>query len=136
MSAGFLKEKWGVACLKLSDEITSFVFWQSDENGKWSQIFEREHDFPVSELTIGYNNEHVFSFEQSSDSLLIVNQDSDGNIFTTREIDSFGIAAKSISNNQYVLMVNEYIDEWENSRYKLVMFDGLTTDQKPYFKKE
>lgn len=131
----YLGDKWGIACVKSSGEKTSFVVWSSDENGKWSEVYEREHETPVSDFAVSYSNDHIFSFEQSSENLIIVNQDSDGNVFTTREIDSSGISAKTISNNQYVLMLNEYIDEWDNSRYKLVMFDALTTDQKPYFKK-
>lgn len=131
----FLKEDWGVSCLKLAEDSTSIVVWSLNDNGEWVQTFERVHDVPVNSFTLGYNSEHVFSFEKSDDTLLIVNQDKEGNVFTRREVESTEISTNAISNNQYVLMVNSYIDEWENSRYKLVMFDALSTDQNPYFKK-
>ncbi len=131
----FLQEDWGIACLKLSEDSTSLVAWSLNSSDEWAQTFERVHDVPVDSFALGYNNEHIFSFEKYDDSLLIVNQDKEGNIFTRREVESAEIATGAISNNQYVLMVSSYVDEWENSRYKLVMFDALSTDQNPYFKK-
>lgn len=131
----FLQEDWGIACLKLAGDSTSIVVWSLNASDEWTQTFERVHDVPVDSFALGYNNEHIFSFEKNDDSLLIVNQDGEGNIFTRREVESAEITTSAISNNQYVLMVNSYMDEWENSRYQLVMFDAMSTDQNPYFKK-
>jgi len=126
---------WGVVCLKTIDSKTSLVGFSVANDGTWNQEFDREHAEAVDSLTVGYNEKHIFAFERSGNSLSIINQNKSGGVFTSREMTSKDTVSEAVSSGQYVLVIDEFEDEWGNDRFRAVMFDALSTEQAPYFKK-
>ena len=118
---------WGVVCLKTIDSKTSLVGFSVANDGTWNQEFDREHAEAVDSLTVGYNEKHIFAFERSGNSLSIINQNKSGGVFTSREMTSKDTVSEAVSSGQYVLVIDEFEDEWGNDRFRAVMFDALST---------
>lgn len=122
-----------VACIKDVDGTLSALRWNIPLDGESTQntiLLDESSSYASVKLY----DDHIFLFEQLDGEWQLTNTDYDGNIYSERTGENLTLLdGKKVFNGDYLIHLNQYLNDSEQERFSILAFDALETNFAPSF---